>query len=517
MVLSGEYEKTGPMNTYLDDLLKRVPVAISPLNAANPLITGVTDDSRRVQRGNLFVARTGTSQAGSRFIPQAIEKGAAAILTDQWPGGEPPTGVAVLITAEIARAAGELAHGYYSFPARDMTVMAVTGTNGKTTIAYLTRAIFAAAVRRCGLIGTVEIDDGANCVESPMTTPGAAELAALLGRMRDNGLQAVAMEASSHALEQDRLAGLRVQVAMFSNLTRDHLDYHKTMESYAAAKARLFTGLDADAWAVINLDDPYARKMVSHCPARLMTYAIAQPADVRGTITRMDLTGMRLNIDLADGRRLVVDSPLVGAYNAQNILCAMAGGLAAGLPAEVIANAFRDAPAVPGRLQRVVLPGHAAADIPINVFVDYAHTPDALENVLRMLGSLPRRRVICVFGCGGDRDRTKRPLMGKVARDLADHVIITSDNPRTEDPMDIIGEIVAGFGGEVTFNVRTIVDRKAAIYAAVEMAQPGDTILLAGKGHENYQIIGAVRHHFDDVEQAAAAMQARFEPASARG
>lgn len=471
-------------------------------------ITGVTDDSRCVKPGYLFVARRGVQFNGHDFIPKALANGAAAILTDDFVAGS--LAIPVLIADQLSTAAGNIAHRFWGDPSRHMRVTAVTGTNGKTTIAYLTRSLFAAMGVRCGLIGTVEIDDGVKRVASPMTTPGAIDLAHQLAVMQRHGLGAVAMEASSHALDQDRLAGVHVGVGIFSNLTGDHLDYHLTMERYAAAKARLFAALAPGAWAVINVDDDYAQTMVHHTRARLLTCGIKRTADLEGIVTKMDQSGMQMKVSWRGAAPLDVLSPMVGVHNALNILCALAGGIAAGFSLEQLAAVMPKAGAAPGRLQRVDLPGSAGEKIPFAVFVDYAHTHDALENVLTALRPLTKGRLICVFGCGGDRDKTKRPLMGAVAEKLADRVIVTSDNPRTENPQSIINDILMGFSAHGRNVVEVMPDRQAAVTAAVETAEPDDTILIAGKGHENYQIIGNERHHFDDVECAAYALAVRL-------
>lgn len=473
-------------------------------------ITGVEDDSRRVSPGNIFIARSGTKLSGRDFIPQAVQRGAVAIVSDT---PLKDVGVVCIRVDDLPKTVGSIAHRFWNDPTRTLRVMAVTGTNGKTTIAYLTRSIFNSLNMRCGLIGTVEIDDGRTKTPSPMTTPGAVELARLLAAMRDNGLAAVAMEASSHALDQDRLAGVNVSVAMFSNLTGDHLDYHGTMERYAAAKAKLFTGLQPDAWAVVNADDAYTPVMVQGSRARVFTYGLKHQADLHAEVLKMDSAGMQLKVSLRGGESQLVSSPMVGLHNAQNILCAMSGGIAAGFPMDQLASAISLAPAAPGRLQRVGLPGMDGGNLPFAVFVDYAHTHDALENVLTALRPLTRGRLICVFGCGGDRDRTKRPLMGAVAEKLADRVIITSDNPRSENHISIIDDILRGLSSRGRDATDTIPDRRAAIEAAVEMAEPDDTILIAGKGHENYQIVGNERRDFDDAQCAVEALRNKFSAA----
>ena len=487
--------------------LRRVP---SDPAAADPEIFRVVEDSRTVQRGDLFVARTGSKNNGQGFIADAIARGAVAIVTDQPQSVPPQDNVAIVACDSPGQSLGGLAQAIYNFPARDMKVMAITGTNGKTTTTYLIRSIMQKASIRCGLIGTVQLDDGKTVVESPMTTPGPVELAAILARMRDHGVQAVALEASSHALAQNRLAGLDVQVAMFSNLTGDHLDYHGTMESYADAKARLFESLAPQAYAIINAQDSWSARMIRDCRAKKISYGIQCDADYSCAIGTMNATGMELAIRTFTGETLTLKTALVGRHNVQNILCAMAACRAAGVAWDDIISGLQAGDIVPGRLQAVVPAGMRRDELPFAVLVDYAHTHDALENVLTAVRGFTSGKIICVFGCGGDRDATKRPKMAAVAQRLADTIIVTDDNPRTEGSSVIIEQILAGFSGNPGGRVTVIPDRAQAIRTAVDFAQPGDVVLLAGKGHENYQIIGTSRYHFDDVEHAQQALTERL-------
>ena len=471
--------------------------------AADPEISRVVEDSRQVRPGDLFVARRGTRHRGESFIDEALARGAAAVLVapDQaatGPGRERDVSAEELLA--------RLAHRLRGDPARGLTIFAVTGTNGKTTISYLVRAICQAAGQRCGLISTVEIDDGRQVRESVMTTPGPVELADLLAEMKNNGVGVVSMEASSHALDQGRMAGLPVAVAMFSNLTGDHLDYHSTMDNYAAAKARLFASLPATAAAIINADDPWSSRMVQGTAARVIRWSLQQPADFKADILRMDALGMTLRISHPGGSPWTITTELVGRHNAQNILCAVAACASQGIAAQAIERGVEQMRAVPGRLQAVCAQGKRRDEMPFQVLVDYAHTHDALENVLRAVRPWTTGRIICVFGCGGDRDATKRPKMAAVAERLADQVIITNDNPRTENPDSIIAMILAGFSSPARAAVQVCPDRRAAIDAAVQQARTGDVVLIAGKGHENYQILGAVKHPFDDVAVARAAL-----------
>jgi UDP-N-acetylmuramoyl-L-alanyl-D-glutamate--2,6-diaminopimelate ligase len=498
----------------LSKLLDSVPIPFIKMDGndalVDPIISGVTEDSRTVKPGDLFVAKPGSKKAGQDFITDALARGAAAILTDQ-PQSVPAAGLAAVIGCDApAVALGYLAQAILNFPAREMNLMAITGTNGKTTTTYLIRSVMRNAGITCGLIGTVELDDGKTVLESPMTTPGPVELAALLARMRDNGVRAVALEASSHALSQNRLAGLDVQVGMFSNLTGDHLDYHGTMENYAAAKARLFEALSPNAFAVINAQDPYSIRMIRDCPAKKISYGIDCAADLSAQIMTMNSAGMTLALRTPDGRNLTLNTGLVGRHNAQNLLCAMAACHAAGVAWEHIISGLQAGDVVPGRLQRVVPANLRSEDIPFTVLVDYAHTHDALENVLHVVRGFTTGKIICVFGCGGDRDATKRPKMAAVAQRLADTIIVTDDNPRTEGSSAIIEQIMRGFSGDLGSRVAVIADRASAIRRAVDLAERDDVVLIAGKGHENYQIIGTSRYHFDDVQCAGEAIYARL-------
>ncbi|MGC8625195.1 MAG: UDP-N-acetylmuramoyl-L-alanyl-D-glutamate--2,6-diaminopimelate ligase [Phycisphaerae bacterium] len=496
----------------LGDLLKSVPVPLHQVagGAMDPIIHRVVEDSRTVRVGDLFVARTGLKNNGRHFIAEAIEHGAAAVVTASSQIVATTAAVPVLQCAQPAVALGFLAQAIHEFPARNMKLLAVTGTNGKTTTTYLLRGILRMVGIPCGLLGTVQLDDGQVVVESPMTTPGPVELAALLARMRDHGVRAVALEASSHALAQDRLAGLNIHVAMFTNLTGDHLDYHGTMENYAATKARLFTALAPDAFAIINAQDAWSSRMIRDCRARTLSYGIDGPADFSGSIHAMSSTGMEVSIRGPDGMLLDLRTGLLGRHNVQNMLCAAAACWAAGVAPEFIIAGLQAADLVPGRLQPVVPAGVKREKLPFTVLVDYAHTHDALENVLTAIRGFTTGKIICLFGCGGDRDITKRPKMAAVVQRLADKIVVTDDNPRTEASAVIITQIVRGFSGDLADRLTVIPDRATAIRYAIAGAEKGDVVLIAGKGHENYQIIGTNRYHFDDVEQAQEAIRARL-------
>jgi len=455
-------------------------------------VNGVYDDSRAVRPGGLFVAVRGLTDDGGRFIPDAIQAGAAVIVSEDAAGDGRVTHVRV---EDAREALGRLAQRWYGLDeavARDMRLLAITGTNGKSTTGYLTRAILNEAGMRCGLLGTIEYDLCARRLPATLTTPGPLQLASLLRECADNGAGAVVMEASSHALDQRRLAGLRPDAAAFTNLTQDHLDYHATLDEYAEAKARLFDQLADDGAAVLNADDPYSATMRAHAPGRVITYAIDQPADVTARVSRESTEGMRLRLTVA-GETVEVSSALIGRHNVYNMLAAAGLAHAIAIPLEQIALGLAAVDEIPGRLERV--PGIEG----FQVLVDYAHTPAALDAVCHALRLLVERRLIVVFGCGGDRDREKRPIMGQSAARHAHAVIVTSDNPRSESPEAIIDDIIAGCDAKTRQRMLIEPDRRRAIEAALAAAQPGDLVLVVGKGHEDYQVTGTERQPFDDV------------------
>jgi UDP-N-acetylmuramoyl-L-alanyl-D-glutamate--2,6-diaminopimelate ligase len=483
------------------ELLAKVP-SLSGEGAADPVVSALADDSRRAGPGTLFVARGGSKGDGGAFIQDAVTRGAVAVVVG--PGVPVPAGVAVARVANPGAVTAEIAHAFHGFPARHLKVAGVTGTNGKTTIAFLLQQCMAAAGRKFGLVGTVLTDDGRQRLSSELTTPGAIELAGLLARMRDNGCTGVSMETSSHALDQGRVAGIEFAVATFTNLSGDHLDYHGTMESYADAKARLFEGLSNGAWAVVNADDPAHRRMLRDCRARVVRcgFAGGEALDAEVAVLEARLGSMRVRLQGPWGE-LQARLPMMGRHNGMNALQAVAASWALGVERGALEQAMAGAKAPPGRLEPVTDP-----DAPFAVMVDYAHTDDALLNVLRAVRpALPQGgRLIVVFGCGGDRDRTKRPRMARVACEFADAIVITSDNPRTEDPEAIIAEIGTGVPPHRADRVTCVTDRREAIHHAVQMARPGDAVVIAGKGHEDYQIVGTVKRSFDDREVAREAL-----------
>ncbi|HSK10728.1 MAG TPA: UDP-N-acetylmuramoyl-L-alanyl-D-glutamate--2,6-diaminopimelate ligase [Vicinamibacterales bacterium] len=485
---------------------------------ADRAVRGLAHDSRRVTPGTLFIAVRGQKTDGATFAAQALARGALAVVAEIAP---PPGVQAPWVTVSDARAAmARLAAGFYASPSEEMRVVGITGTNGKTTTAYLLSALFEAAGIRCGMLGTVVYRTGAEERAATRTTPEAIDVQQMLREMVTRGCGACVMEVSSHALALGRVEGVRFAAAIFTNLTRDHLDFHRDMESYFAAKRRLFEMLPAGAPAVVNADDPRGPGLAS-LVSRPVTYALDAPADVRPAGLTQSLRGLSFEA-LTPAGPVQIRSRLVGRPNVYNILAAVAAAVALDVPLARIEQAMADLKGVPGRFEIV-----SGDEDDITVVVDYAHTDDALRNLLETARPLAPERLITVFGCGGDRDRTKRPLMGAVAARLSDLVIVTSDNPRSEDPQQIIDEIKRGivvppersrpadprtpqkYALPRTTPHLAIVDRRLAIARAVETAQPGDVVLLAGKGHEKYQVIGDRELPFDDAAVAGDALARR--------
>jgi UDP-N-acetylmuramoyl-L-alanyl-D-glutamate--2,6-diaminopimelate ligase len=465
--------------------------------------SGVTHDSRQVTPGSVFVALRGLKADGAAFVPQAIAAGAAAVVTE----GDPAAAVNVpwMQVRDARLALALLATEFFGHPSREMTVVGITGTNGKTTTSFLAGAIFEAAGIASGLVGTVGYRIGGKTVSATRTTPEAPEVQALMRQMVDAGCGACVMEVSSHALALRRVDGMRFAAGVFTNLTRDHLDFHANMEDYFAAKRRLFEMLSADAPAVINVDDPRGAALMD-VARRPVSYGIQKPADVAPGPLSFTLQGLHFDARTPYGT-VRVRSRLVGKPNVYNILAAVAATTALGVPTGAVEQGLRDLAGVPGRFELA-----SAAGDDITVIVDYAHTDDALRNLLETARPLAARRLITVFGAGGDRDRTKRPLMGMVAARLSDVVVITSDNPRSEDPLRIIDEVRRGADAETrqsNAQVITVADRHEAITHAVTSAAAGDVVLIAGKGHEKYQEIAGRTFPFDDVAVAREALEAR--------
>ncbi|MBD0315367.1 MAG: UDP-N-acetylmuramoyl-L-alanyl-D-glutamate--2,6-diaminopimelate ligase [Nitrospiraceae bacterium] len=467
-------------------------------------VAGITDDSRTVSAGSLFVAVQGEQSDGHRFVPAAVQAGAAAVVLEQPSGGLAVPWVRV---TDSRKALGLLGGRFYGDPSSRLRMIGVTGTNGKTTTAYVCKALLEAIGRRVGLIGTVAYQIGSETLAASHTTPGALTLQQLLAKMVERGCDVSVMEVSSHALAQDRTIGCEYDVAVFSNLTQDHLDFHRTMEEYFQAKLRLFAGLTGthkpQKRAILNSDDVSGLRIKAHCPAPVWTYGIKSKADLQAENVRLSVGGTTFRAATPAGS-FAVESHLVGEHNVYNLLAAIGVALHEGATPEDVREAVSQVTNVPGRFERVM------AGQPFTVVVDYAHTEDALVRVLAAAHELKAGRIITVFGCGGDRDRGKRPLMGRAAVRYSDVVILTSDNPRTEHPLAILQEVEAGVADALidrpSVQYQKIPDRRAAIHAAVRNAQPGDMVLIAGKGHEDYQIIGSTKVHFDDREVAREAI-----------
>ena len=476
---------------------------------ARPDVTAIALDSRQVTPGAIFFALRGVNADGARFVPQAIANGAIAIVAET----AAPAGTTVpwLQVGNARAAMAEAAAAFYRDPSAELALVGITGTNGKTTTSYVLASIFEAAGVKCGRIGTIGYTVGGREVDAARTTPEAPELQRMLRDMVSNGFGACVMEVSSHALALRRADSLRFAAGVFTNLTRDHLDFHGDMESYFVAKRRLFEILPDGAAGVVNVDDRRGADLVA-AARRPVTYAIDAAADVRPGPLSFSLEGLAFEVRTPRGT-FQVRSALVGRPNAYNILAASAAAMAIDIPFAAIEKGISSLEHVPGRFQVV----SSAAD-DVRVIVDYAHTDDALKNLLETARPLATGRVITVFGCGGDRDRTKRPLMGAVAARLSDLVIVTSDNPRSEDPARIIEEIQRGIvtpanrigakGAKGTPSI-AIVDRRDAIERGIRDARPGDLVLIAGKGHEKYQVIGDKTLPFDDVEVARGALGRR--------
>ncbi len=465
--------------------------------------TGVTHDSRRVTPGTVFVALRGLKMDGAEFAQQAIASGAAAIVSER--AAESAVDVPWVTVADARLALAHLAAEFNGHPSHQMRVVGITGTNGKTTTGYLVSAILEAAGIKCGLMGTVLYRLGDRDFEATRTTPEASDVQAYMREMLSSGCEACVMEVSSHALALRRVDGIRFAAGIFTNLTRDHLDFHTGMDDYFAAKRRLFEMLPDDAPAVLNIDDPRGASLVDFV-RRPITYGLTKTASVAPGSLSYSLDG--LQFDIRSPRGLIrVRSKLVGRPNVYNILAAVAATSALDVPIEAIEQGLERLAGVPGRFEIASSP---ADDV--TVVVDYAHTDDALRNLLETARPVAVRRLITVFGAGGDRDRTKRPLMGMVAARLSDVVVITSDNPRSEDPNRIIDEVKRGADSETRQSGAEVLirpDRRDAIVHAVGMADPGDVVLVAGKGHEKYQEIGGRTFSFDDVEVAREALASR--------
>jgi UDP-N-acetylmuramoyl-L-alanyl-D-glutamate--2,6-diaminopimelate ligase len=482
----------------LSEIVAHLPGAVA--HGPDVELTGVVHDSRAVTPGAAFVAIRGFKEDGNAYVEAALRKGALAVISEQ----PPRPGPSWMQVPDARLALAVAAASFYGEPARSLSLVGITGTNGKTTTAFLVDAILRAAGRTVGLVGTVENRIGVQVREAVRTTPESSDLQKLFRQMVDAGCSHAVLEVTSHSLILKRVHGVPFEVAVFTNLTRDHLDFHGDMEGYFAAKRILFDDLlRPTGRAVINADDDWGRRLAQSLPGRnVMTFGLKPPADLVAESLDLSLAGTRFLARTA-GASIEVRSPLLGLFNVRNMLGAIGAALALGLGAETIRQALAGFSGVPGRLERV----DAGQDF--TVVVDYAHTDDALKNLLETVRGLKPKRVLTVFGCGGDRDRTKRPLMGAVAARLSDIVIVTSDNPRSEPPEAILEEIQRGMGGGRGAERHAIVDRREAIAQALELAGPGDAVVIAGKGHETYQVVRDKQLPFDDRQVARELLGAR--------
>lgn len=472
----------------LGDLLGNAPVT-NIRGDQNTEITGITKDSRKVGKGYMYFV----TPKNEPFITYALSKGPAAVVVTE---RDLPYDLPCVITVENPDTLlGVVASKFYGSPSSKLHVTGITGTNGKTTTSYLIESIYSRAGKKTGVIGTISYRFDGRTLKAENTTPGAEDLHRLLGDMALSGVDSVVMEVSSHALDQRRIEGVDFDTAIFTNLTRDHLDYHGTFDRYKDAKRLFFNhylkgSSKENLYAILNLDDPAAKDFVPEKPVKTLFYSFSKQADAYVLEHGEDIEGLRVTLSLM-GDLISLKSPLLGQFNVLNILAACLAGYSAGIQGDDIARGVETLQGVPGRLQRV------RNERGIPVFVDYAHTPDALKNVLELLAGLKNGRLIVIFGCGGDRDKGKRPLMGEIASRLSDFVVLTSDNPRSEDPGKIIADIQKGVRGS---SYKIIENRRDAIFEGIRMASRNDVVLVAGKGHEDYQIIGTEVHPFSDNE-----------------
>lgn len=487
------------MSKTLSELLYQVPLLATSGNMGQP-IEGLAFDSRSVLPGYAFVALKGTRADGHDFIEQAIRAGARAVVCEQMPSVLYED-VAYIQVTHTAEALGSMAAAFYDYPSRKLKVVGITGTNGKTTTATLLYNLFSRLGYTTGLISTVVNRVGEQVLAATHTTPDALSLQSLLARMRQAGCTHVFMEVSSHALDQRRTAGLEFTGAVFTNISRDHLDYHKTFENYIHAKQRLFNDLPAKAFALSNRDDKRGEYMLQNTRAKRYYFALKRPADFKGRLIENTLEGLHLSIN-----GLEAWYRLAGIFNAYNLTAVVGVALLLGEDLQQVVEVLSELPGAPGRFESIQLGD-------ITAIVDYAHTPDALENVLQTIHALrtSSQPIITVVGCGGNRDKGKRPIMAKISVKWSDQVIFTSDNPRHEDPMHIIQDMLAGVSVSERKKVVVIEDRRAAIQQAVEMAVPGSIILIAGKGHETYQEVGHTRYPFDDRQEVSQCLQLRMQ------
>ena len=485
-------------------------------------ILDITDDSRQVKQGSLFVAVKGIQTDGHDFVERACASGAASVLVQspyRWPTVDaaeseqadscPP----LVQVVDTRKALGQIGARFFDYPSQQVRMVGVTGTNGKTTVTHVSKAVLETANQQVGVIGTIGYFVGGECVSATHTTPGPIVLQSLLAKMVKRNMDVAVMEVSSHALALDRVDGCEFDIVVFTNLTQDHLDFHENMEAYFQAKYRLFSdyvrphGEKEAKRAIVNIDDPWGKRLAQACPIPVWTYGMSHQSDIHAKGVSLSMDGTAFTAVTPQGF-LDIKSPLVGEHNVYNLLAAIGVGLAMDLPLELIRKGIQSAKAVPGRFERI------EEGQEFLVVVDYAHTDDALARLLTAAQALHPSRIITVFGCGGDRDRGKRPKMGAVAAGQSDVVVVTSDNPRSEEPLSIMHDIEGGIlpiPPAQRARYQMIPDRRKAIEVAIQEAKSGDIIVVAGKGHEDYQIIGSERHYFDDREVAREALRLRLQ------
>lgn len=486
----------------LGDLFREIDVIKTRGNLASG-VSGISYDSRKVQPGDVFVCVEGYRTDGHAYVKPALEKGAAAIVAQK--AVEVPEGVPLILVRDSRKALALMGAAFAGFPARKLNMVGVTGTNGKTTTAFLIEQIFREAGFKTGLIGTIMNKIGDKVLPVTNTTPESLDLQLLLKEMAENQVSHVVMEVSSHALDLDRVAGVEYDTAVFTNITQDHLDFHVNMENYLAAKKKLFSGLRGEngkvgkkhkMHGILNIDDPRAGEILQAVAGEVVTYGVKQKCDIRASHIDLKADGVIFDVSTPVGE-MVLQLHLTGLFNVYNALAAVSVGFVNGLDLQDIKTALEFVHGVPGRLEKV------DEGQPFTVFVDYAHTPDGLENIIKAAREFAKGKIITLFGCGGDRDRTKRPIMGEIAARLSDYAVLTSDNPRTEDPLMILSEVETGVRRAADRSKYSVIpDRREAISYAIHMAQPGDVVLIAGKGHETYQIVKDQVLHFDDREEA---------------
>lgn len=474
----------------LSDIIYKVPLTAVTGNT-DVEVSDIQIDSRKVGQGSLFIAVRGVAADGHQFIDKALEQGAAAVVCEQMPAST-REGVTYIQVKNSSQAAGEIAHNFYGQPSQHLKLVGVTGTNGKTTVATLLYKLFTCLGYKSGLVSTVENMIGEDIIPSTHTTPDPISLNALLKQMVDAGCTHAFMEVSSHAVHQRRIGGLEFTGALFTNITHDHLDYHGTFDEYIKAKKGFFDGLSSSAFAITNLDDKRGTVMLQNTAAKKYTYSLRNVADFKGKILENSLSGLVMTVNDQE-----VHFRLIGEFNAYNLLAVYGAAVLMGEDKSQVLQCLSNLTGAEGRFDYTI----STKDRIIGI-VDYAHTPDALINVLSTIKRLKKghEKVITVVGCGGDRDKTKRPVMGEVACEHSDKVIFTSDNPRSEDPLTILEDMEHGLSTAARRKYISIADRKQAIKTAISMAQPEDILLIAGKGHEKYQEINGVKHHFDDKE-----------------